>query len=81
MEEWYSEELIEFVQLMIFWLIMGSQEDSCVIPLQISAMSRGCSTSYRLAWDLGDFTTYKQSERGLHGGTLWMICWEIWESV
>jgi hypothetical protein len=60
MEEWSSEELTKFVQLMIAWLIRGSQEDSCVSPLQISAMSRGCFTSYRLAWDPGDFTTYGQ---------------------
>jgi hypothetical protein len=60
MEEWSSEELTEFVQLMISWLIRGSQEDSCVSPLQISAMSRGCFTSYRIAWDPGDFTTYGQ---------------------
>jgi hypothetical protein len=56
LEEWSSEELTEFMQLMIAWLIRGSQVDSCVSTLQISAMSRGCFTSYRLVWDPGDFT-------------------------
>jgi hypothetical protein len=32
MEEWSSEELTNFVQLMIVYLIRGSQEDSCVGP-------------------------------------------------
>jgi hypothetical protein len=30
LEEWSSEELTEFVQLLIAWLIRGSQVDSCV---------------------------------------------------
>ena len=40
MEEWYSEELTEFVQLTIVWLIRGSQGDFCVSIVKISAMSR-----------------------------------------
>jgi hypothetical protein len=40
MEEWSSEELTEFVQLTIVWLIRGSQGDFCVSIVQISAMSR-----------------------------------------
>jgi hypothetical protein len=60
LEEWSSEELIEFVQLVIACLIRGIQVDSCVITLQISAMSIGCFTSYMLVWDPGDFTTYRQ---------------------
>jgi hypothetical protein len=58
LEEWSSEELTEFMQLMIAWLIRSSQVDSCISTLQTSAMSRGCFTSYRLVWDPGDFTTY-----------------------
>jgi hypothetical protein len=34
--------------------------DYCVSTLQISAMSRGCFTSYRLVWDPIDFTTYRK---------------------
>jgi hypothetical protein len=60
LEEWYSEELTEFVQPMISWLIKGSQVDSCISTLQDSALSRGCFTSYMLVWDPGDFTTYRQ---------------------
>jgi hypothetical protein len=45
---------------MISWLIRGSQVVSCVSTLHISAMSRRCFTSYRLVWDPGDFTTYRQ---------------------
>jgi hypothetical protein len=30
LEEWSSKELTEFVQLLIAWLIRGSQVDSCV---------------------------------------------------
>jgi hypothetical protein len=56
LEEWSSEELTESMQLMISWLIRSSQVDSCIITLQTSAMSRGCFTSYKLAWDPGDFT-------------------------
>ena len=59
MEEWSSKELTEFVQLMIAWVIRGSQRDSCVSTWQIRAMSRGCFTSYRLVWDPGNFTTYR----------------------
>jgi len=59
LEEWFSEELIKFVQLLIPWLMRGSQVDSCVSTSQIRAMSRGCFTSYMLVWDLGDFTTYR----------------------
>jgi hypothetical protein len=58
LEEWSSEELTEFMQLMISWLIRSSQVDSCISTLQTSAMSRGCFTSYRLVWDPGDFTIY-----------------------
>ena len=57
LEEWSSEELTELVQLLIAWLIRGSQVDSCVGTLQIRAMSGGCFTSYRLVWDPGPFTT------------------------
>jgi hypothetical protein len=60
LEEWSFEELIEFMQLMIVWFIKGSQVNYCVITLQISAMSKGCSTSYGLVWDPNDFTTYRQ---------------------
>jgi hypothetical protein len=60
LEEWSSEELTEFLQLRISWLIRGSQVGSCVSTLQISAMGRGCFTSYRLVWDPGDFTTYRK---------------------
>jgi hypothetical protein len=38
-EEWSSKELIEFTQLMTAWLTRGSQVDSCISTLQISAMS------------------------------------------
>jgi hypothetical protein len=41
-------------------IIGGSQVDSCVGTLQINAMSRGCFTSYRLVWDPGEFTPYRQ---------------------
>jgi hypothetical protein len=41
LEQGSSEELTEFVRLMIALLIRGSQMDSCVTTLQISAM-RGC---------------------------------------
>jgi hypothetical protein len=58
MEEWYSKDLAEFVQLMISYLIRRNHKDYYAIPLQISAMSRGCFTSYKIAWDLDDFTTY-----------------------
>jgi hypothetical protein len=34
--------------------------DSCVSTLQISAMSRGCFTSYSLVWYTGHFTTYRR---------------------
>jgi hypothetical protein len=60
LEEWSFEELTEFVQLMIVWLIRGSRVDSCVSTLQINVMSRGCFTSYSLVWDPSDFTTYRQ---------------------
>jgi hypothetical protein len=43
-EEWSSKELTEFVQLMIVWLIRGSQGDFCVSTMQISAMSREWET-------------------------------------
>jgi hypothetical protein len=33
LEEWSFEELIESMQLMISWLIRGSQGDSCVSTL------------------------------------------------
>jgi hypothetical protein len=49
MEEWHSKELIEFVQLMISWLIKGSREDFCVSTMHIIAMSRECFTSSRQA--------------------------------
>jgi hypothetical protein len=58
--EWSPEELTEFMQLMIGWLIRGNQMDYCVSTLQISAMSRGCFTSYSPIRDPGDFTTYEQ---------------------
>jgi hypothetical protein len=58
LEEWSSEELTEFMQLMISWLIRGSQVDSCIGSLQTSVMSRGCFMSYMLVWDPGDFTFY-----------------------
>jgi hypothetical protein len=77
-EEWSSEELTEFVQLMISWLIRGSQGDFCVSTMQISAMSRECFTSSRqarerFAWrgfvddvlgDMGECTTCQQSRSG-----------------
>jgi hypothetical protein len=77
-EEWSSEELIEFTQLMIAWLTRGSQVDSCISTLQISAMSRECFTSSRqarerFAWrgfmddvggDMGECTTCQQSRSG-----------------
>jgi hypothetical protein len=60
LKECSYENLTKFMQLMIAWLIRGNQVDSCVITLQIIAMSRGCFKSYILFWDLGDFTIYKQ---------------------
>jgi hypothetical protein len=57
--EWSSKELTKFMQLMIAWLVRGSQVDSCVTTLHISAMNRGCFTSYGLVWDPGEFTTYR----------------------
>jgi hypothetical protein len=47
LKEWASKELIEFVQLMISYLMIGIQVDSCVITLQINSMNRGCFISYR----------------------------------
>jgi hypothetical protein len=49
LEEWSSEESIEFTQLMIVWFTRGSQVDYCISTLQISAMSRECFTSSRQA--------------------------------
>jgi hypothetical protein len=47
LDEWSSEQLTEFVKLMIVWLIRGSQTDSCVSTLHISAMNKECFTSSR----------------------------------
>jgi hypothetical protein len=58
LEEWSSEELTKFMQVMISWLIRSSQVDSCISTLQTSAMSRGCFMSYMLVWDPDDFTIY-----------------------
>jgi hypothetical protein len=76
--EWSPEELTKFMQLMIAWIIRGSQMDYCVSTLHISAMSRGCFTSYR---PVGTLVTLPLIGRGLHGETLWTMCWEIWRSV
>jgi hypothetical protein len=40
LEKWSSEELTEFVRLMIALLIRASRMDSCVTTLQISAEQR-----------------------------------------
>jgi hypothetical protein len=50
--EWSPEELTEFMQLMIAWLIRDSQMDYCVSTLQISATSRVCFTLPRLPYPL-----------------------------
>jgi hypothetical protein len=52
-EEWYSKELIEFIQLMIAWMIRDSQAGSCDNTSQIRAMRRGYSTFSRMVWDPG----------------------------
>jgi hypothetical protein len=90
LEEWSFEELTTFMQLMISWLIRGSQVDSCIGSLQTSVMSRGCFMSYKLVWDLGDFTFYgvlvsRDSVDDMLGDCpddAWMIavdrgCWSI----
>jgi hypothetical protein len=59
MEEWSSEELDEFMQLMIVRLIRGNQVDTSICTLQTSGMSRRCFMSYRLGWDPGNFTFYE----------------------
>jgi hypothetical protein len=59
LEEWSSKELVEFMQLMIAWIIRSSQVDIGICTLQTSVMSRGCFMSYRLVWDPGDFTFYE----------------------
>jgi hypothetical protein len=78
LEEWSSEELTKFMQLMIAWLIRVSQVDYCISTLQISAMSRECFTSSRqarerFAWrgfmddvlgDMGECMTCLQSISG-----------------
>jgi hypothetical protein len=75
LEEWSSDELTKFVQLMIAWLTRGSQGDSCVTILQVDAMSRECLTSSkqareRFAWrgfaddvggDMGECTIWHQN--------------------
>jgi hypothetical protein len=46
---------------MIAWLNLAN---SYVSTGQISAMSRGCSTPYRVVWDPDDFTTYELAREG-----------------
>jgi hypothetical protein len=60
LEEWYSEESTMFQQLMIAWLTRGSQAYSYDGTVQISTMSGGFFTSYRIVWDPRDFITYEQ---------------------
>jgi len=48
LNEWSSEELTEFMQLMIDWIIKRSHVDSRISTLQTSVMSRGCFISYKL---------------------------------
>jgi hypothetical protein len=58
LEEWYSEELDEFMQLMIIWIIKRRHVDTGIFTLQTSVMSRGCFMSYRLVWDPHEFSFY-----------------------
>jgi hypothetical protein len=51
-EEWSSEELIKFIQLMFAWLIRNSQAGSCDSTSQVRATSGGYTFS-RKVWDPG----------------------------
>jgi len=63
LEELSSKELKYFTQLLITWLIRGIKTDSCVITLQIGAMSRGWFMSYNSFLDPCDFINYRKAPK------------------
>jgi hypothetical protein len=48
LKEWYSDELDDFVHLMISWLIKSSQVDLGIFTIHTSSMIRGCFMSCRI---------------------------------